>query len=167
MSTRATVYVHWVQYGDVKLYHHCDGYVSWLGMNIVRKMTENRWENVVASLLEIGWFEIDDIKSYHWDVEYVYDVYVTHKTVEFEGKIVSKTEWRVVVRSWYDERTILGQEWVEIGSGWSVSDCKRRRDDETIEHELKSLVNPFGVGSDDEVEDSLDGDSNIYNAYFW
>lgn len=163
MSTRAVVYVHWVQYGDVKLYHHCDGYVSWLGNRIVSTMIQNWGENVVPTLFQIWGFEVDEVNLMHWDVEYVYDIYVKHWTVEFQGKNQTITNWRVEVREGYDERSILKQKGIEIGSGWSMSNYERRWDDEKIEQELKLLEDKE---EEEDVVESIDTDSDFYNAYY-
>lgn len=62
MSTRATVYVHGVQYGTVKLYHHCDGYISWLGDALIDAMNECRWMNVDEWMYWLDYFRLDDLK---------------------------------------------------------------------------------------------------------
>lgn len=166
MSTRATVYVRGAQYGTIKLYHHCDGYVSWLGNNIVRCMQENGWVDVLPSLLKIRWFEIDDLKSNHGDVEYVYNIDITHKTVEFNGKSEQMVEWKVEVRKWYSEDKIKEQEGVEIGNGWSMKNDKTRVwEDEKIEKELDALENRRWDNDEDDREECV-ANNELYNAYY-
>ena len=166
MSTRATVYVRWAQYGTVKLYHHCDGYISWLGNRIVRSMQENGWNDVIPSLFKIGGFEIDDVKSIHWDVEYVYNIDITHKTVEFNGKSEQMVEWKVEVRKWYSEDKIKEQEGVEIGRGWSMkNDTTRVWEDEKIEKELDALEDKRWDKDEEESVDCV-ANNELYNAYY-
>lgn len=166
MSTRATVYVRGAQYGTVKLYHHCDGYISWLGNRIVRSMQENGWVDVIPSLFKIGGFEIDDLKSNHSDVEYVYNIDITHKTVEFNGKNELMVEWKVEVRKWYSEDKIKEQEGVEIGNGWSMkNDTTRVWEDEKIERELSELENKRWDNDEDNSEECV-ANNELYNAYY-
>lgn len=150
MSTRATVYVHWVQYNTVKLYHHCDGYVSWLGTNIVDTMVNCGGENVIENLFKIGGFEVDDVKSIHSDVEYVYDIYVKHDSIKMDDKYQAKTSWRVEVRRGYDEEKIKEQEGVEIGNGWSMMNYDREWNTDKIEDQLKDLENRWWDNPDEE-----------------
>ena len=166
MSTRATVYVHWVQHNTVKLYHHCDGYVSWLGNRIVDTMITCWGENVIENLFKIGGFEVDDVKSIHSDVEYVYDIYVKHESIKMDDKYQQKTTWRVEVKRWYDEEHILAQDGYEIGNGWSMSNHNRSWDFEKIEKELWKLENRWRDKPEEETVGSLDTDSSFYNAYY-
>ena len=89
MSTRATVYIHWYNDNDlmdIKLYHHRDGYVEYLGAEL-EKALEKRRKNLNKSMktgfygnkktllqciCEIGGFE--QAYPIHWDAEYVYHV---------------------------------------------------------------------------------------------
>ena len=168
MSTRATVYVHWAQYGTVKLYHHCDGYISWLGNRIVRSMQENGWNDVIPSLFKIGWFEVDDVKSNHGDVEYVYDIYIGRQSIEFQNnKYEQMITWKVEVRKGYSEDRIKKQQAVEIWNGWSMKNDKVRVwEDEKIEKELNELEDRRWERDEDDAVESLDTNSNIYNAYY-
>lgn len=166
MSTRATVYVHWVQHNTVKLYHHCDGYVSWLGTNIVDTMINCGGENVIENLFKIGGFEVDDVDSIHSDVEYVYDIYVKHDSIKMDDKYQARTSWRVEVRKWYDEEKIKEQEGVEIGDGWSMMNYNRDWNTDKIEDRLSALENRWWDKPEDEVVESVDTDSSLYNAYY-
>ena len=86
MSTRATLYIHWHDWEmDVKLYHHRDGYVEYLGRELekalekwrkwVNRMLKWKWFNnhtLIQCIADIGWFEL--ARPSHWDAEYVYHV---------------------------------------------------------------------------------------------
>lgn len=166
MSTRATVYVHWVQHNMVKLYHHCDGYVSWLWCGIVDVMIKCWGENVIENLFSLWGFEVDDVKSVHWDVEYVYDVYVKHENIKMEDKYQVKTSWRVEVRKGYSEDKIKEQEGIEIGNGWSMSNYNREWSYDKIEKDLDKLENKWYMGEEEDTVSSLDTDSSFYSAYY-
>lgn len=86
MSTRATVYIHWWNDElDIKLYHHRDGYVEYLGCELekalekwrkwVNRMLKWKWWNnstLIQCIANIGWFE--QARPCHWDAEYIYYV---------------------------------------------------------------------------------------------
>lgn len=89
MSTRAVVYFHHKNEKEcnlnytMKLYHHRDGYLDWLGkaLNTIFKTFKKTYENNNSgSLRELfnllakeGWFEMTPY--YHSDTEYIYHVY--------------------------------------------------------------------------------------------
>ena len=86
MSTRATVYIHWHDDEmDIKLYHHRDGYVDYLWVQLEKALEKRRkwmnqmvkWKNwnaptLIKCIADIWWFE--QAWPIHWDVEYVYHI---------------------------------------------------------------------------------------------
>jgi hypothetical protein len=88
MSTRATLYIHWNDSDllDIKLYHHWDGYVEYLGVELEKALEKRRkslnkamktgsyWnkKTLLACITEIWWFE--QAYPLHGDIEYIYHV---------------------------------------------------------------------------------------------
>lgn len=87
MSTRANVIIHWNDWEmDIKLYHHRDGYVSYLWTQLEKALerrrknlnkamrTGNFWWNptLIQCIADLGGFEL--AYPLHWDTEYLYHI---------------------------------------------------------------------------------------------
>lgn len=88
MSTRATVYIHWYDSDmlDIKLYHHWDWYVEYLGVELEKALEKwRKWYNrynknwykwryktLIECIASIGGFE--PAYPIHGDVEYIYHI---------------------------------------------------------------------------------------------
>lgn len=118
--------------------------------------------NVLTRLFQIGWFEVDDIKSNHSDVEYVYDITVENKLENFRGKDRPVTTWKIEVRWGYGEDNIKEQKSIELANWFDLSDTTYNYmwDYDKAERELKDTQ------VDDDVVESLDTDSIYYQAYY-
>lgn len=112
MSTRATVYIHWSDGEmDIKLYHHFDGYVSYLGENLdkaLRKWSKpSNKKNLLERILEIWGFE--QARPLHMDAEYVYHVtwdIWNHRDEKKDTRIWDH-RWKLECQSGFDEEEIL------------------------------------------------------------
>ena len=115
MSTRATLYIHWNDSDllDIKLYHHRDGYVEYLGVMLEKALEKRRknlnkamkncnfWSNktLLACITEIWGFE--QAYPIHGDVEYIY-----HINYDIQNK---KARYELFCQSWweYGEQKLL------------------------------------------------------------
>lgn len=114
MSTRATVYIHWHDWEmDIKLYHHWDGYVDYLGVQLEKalekrrkwKMKDEYWDkskNLIECIASVWWFE--QAFPIHWDVEYVYHIYysIEWKRNAKKEKYEHIVNYKLECQSWMD-----------------------------------------------------------------
>lgn len=126
MSTRATVYIHWYDSDmlDIKLYHHWDWYVEYLGVELEKALEKWRknlnrnmknwyfgWKNtLLACITEIWGFE--QAYPLHWDVEYIY--HINYDIVE------KKARYELFCQSWDDfwEENLLKHDKVLLAMNW-------------------------------------------------
>lgn len=142
MSTRATVYIHWHDDEmDIKLYHHRDGYVDYLWVQLEKALEKRRkgmnqmvkWKNwkaptLIKCIADIGGFE--QAWPIHWDVEYVYHIHY----------------WINDRKAWYDlycqawmqywEDNILARPQTLICSNWDVKKTRKKLNPKQAELDL-------------------------------
>lgn len=154
MSTRATVYIHWYDDSllDIKLYHHWDWYVDYLGEMLDKALQKwRKWikkdvlraKTLLENVIKIWWFE--QAWDCHWDVEYIYHVYYD-MTSWYDKKWKYRHDWRyrLECQSWMDygedklskkPHVLLSQYWdwkkkeldckkaeIELGNRWKFTD---------------------------------------------
>lgn len=127
MSTRATLYIHWYNDSDlldIKLYHHRDWYVEYLGVELEKALekwrknlnkamkTGSYWnkKTLLNCITEIWWFE--QAYPLHWDVEYIY-----HINYDIQDR---KARYELFCQSWmeYWEEKLLKHEKVLLAMNW-------------------------------------------------
>lgn len=127
MSTRATLYIHWYNDSDlldIKLYHHRDWYVEYLGVELEKALekwrknlnkamkTGSYWnkKTLLACITEIWWFE--QAYPIHWDVEYIY-----HVNYDIQDR---KARYELFCQSWmeYWEEKLLKHKKVLLAMNW-------------------------------------------------
>jgi hypothetical protein len=127
MSTRATLYIHWYNDSDlldIKLYHHRDWYVEYLGVMLEKALEKRRknlnkamktgsyWnkKTLLACITEIWWFE--QAFPLHWDVEYIY-----HVNYDIQDR---KARYELFCQSWWEywEEKLLKHKKVLLAMNW-------------------------------------------------
>jgi hypothetical protein len=117
MSTRATVYIHWAEDEwvlDIKLYHHFDWYVEYLGQKLndacMKRNKHKNKKSLLENILFIWGFE--QAWPLHGDVEYVY--HITHDTHserdDEKNERIRINDFILECQSWFDEEKILQKE---------------------------------------------------------
>lgn len=121
MSTRATVYIHWYDNDllDIKLYHHRDWYVEYLGQ-MLENALEKRRKNLNKSMktgfygtkktllqciTEIWGFE--QAYPIHWDVEYIYHINYDIIDRKARYELFCQSWWRYWEENLLKEKKIL------------------------------------------------------------
>ena len=129
MSTRATVYIKWTDWEqDIKLYHHRDWYVEYLGVKLEqalekwRKNLNRAMKNchfgsnktLIQCVADIGWFE--QAYPLHWDVEYVYQInyWIVDKKARYDLRCKS---WNM----YWEENRLANPNRVLLCSNWDKS----------------------------------------------
>ena len=153
MSTRATLYIHWYNDSDlldIKLYHHRDWYVEYLGVMLEKALEKRRknlnksmknwyfwWKKTLLNCItEIWWFE--QAYPIHWDVEYVYhvnyDIYDRNARYELycqswweygEEKILKRQKTLLSKNwfpKWFNKKLDWKQAEIELGNRWKFID---------------------------------------------
>lgn len=143
MSTRATVYIHGMEWEqDIKLYHHRDWYIEYLGVKLENALEKRRknlnksmkncffWSNktLIQCVAEIWWFE--QARPLHWDVEYVY-----HINYDIEDR---KAKYWLFCQWWmeYGEENLLKQKKVLLCRNWLKRNLNKKLNRKQAEIEL-------------------------------
>lgn len=112
MSTRANILL--VEMGNhLWMYHHFDGYPSWLGKKLMEKMEKHQKD--YADIFDIANEMIKDkdddgyeiTRRRHGDIEYLYVINITNKTIECintddKSLLAVKYDDTEDVKKWYD-----------------------------------------------------------------
>lgn len=153
MSTRATLYIHWYNDSDlldIKLYHHRDWYVEYLGVELEKALekwrknlnkamkTGSYWnkKTLLACITEIWWFE--QAYPLHWDIEYIYhinyDIYDRNARYELycqsgmeygEEKLMKHKKVLLAKNwfpKWFNKKLNWKQAEIELGNRWKFID---------------------------------------------
>lgn len=152
MSTRATVYIHWYDSDllDIKLYHHRDWYVEYLGVELGKALEKRRknlnrnmkngnfwWrKTLLACITEIWWFE--QAYPIHWDVEYIYHINYDIQDRKARYELFCQSWWEyweekllkhkkvLLAMNWYNRRMNKKLNWkqaeIELGNRWKFID---------------------------------------------
>lgn len=144
MSTRATLYIHWNDSDllDIKLYHHRDGYVEYLGVMLEKALEKRRknlnkamkngnfWSNktLLACITEIWGFE--QAYPIHGDVEYIY-----HINYDIQNK---KARYELFCQSWNErwENNLLKNKKVLLSKNGFPKEFNKKLDWKQAEIEL-------------------------------
>ena len=153
MSTRATLYIHWYNDSDlldIKLYHHRDWYVEYLGVELEKALekwrknlnkamkTGSYWnkKTLLNCITEIWWFE--QAYPIHWDVEYIYhvnyDIYdgnaryelYCQSGMEYGEEKLMKHKKVLLAKNWFPKWFNKKLNWkqaeIELGNRWKFID---------------------------------------------
>jgi hypothetical protein len=153
MSTRATLYIHWYNDSDlldIKLYHHRDWYVEYLGVELEKALekwrknlnkamkTGSYWnkKTLLNCITEIWWFE--QAYPLHWDVEYIYHINydIQDRKARYELYCQSGMEYweekllkhkKVLLAKnwfpkWFNKKLDWKQAEIELGNRWKFID---------------------------------------------
>jgi len=153
MSTRATLYIHWYNDSDlldIKLYHHRDWYVEYLGVELEKALEKRRknlnksmknwnfwWKKTLLNCItEIWGFE--QAYPLHWDVEYIYHInydiqdrkaryeLFCQSWMEYWEEKLLKHKKVLLAMNWYNRRMNKKLNWkqaeIELGNRWKFID---------------------------------------------
>jgi hypothetical protein len=118
MSTRTNIIIQ--EDGDTKviLYHHCDGYIEGVGIDLIRYLIELTKYNCTGvinykELLALLPEEYEETKGIHGDIEYLYTIRFTDTSIKMWVAKVNQAlrESNRVVDSLEDERKLYSHKY--------------------------------------------------------